>query len=329
MDMRGHNSRANPGNWIAVSRDMRDHKVVGMGQPVRPADPYRGSFSRYEAWQDLLMEAQWKPFEVINRGKSVTLRRGQLMAAKSWLAARWNWPEKAVRIFIAQLEEEFMVRSEAPPLGNRASRYYTNIMTICNYDIYQTVYELMQLSAAESGGNQGQLEGPNEGQLEGQLQNEEKPFKNNIVDISKAKQGQLQGPIEGQLEGPQYNKDKNNVLIERESTRERDDGSSRLPEDWYLPNEWGQWAMHECKRDRDWVIVAANKFRDYWLSVPDSKGFKKNWRSTWQNWCRNTLQREAKYASGPPRQREQWQEENDKQAKALAFLMRKKEPTNG
>jgi hypothetical protein len=296
----GHNSGTRPGNWISVSRDMRDHSVVGMGQPVRPADTTRGSYSKYEAWQDLLMEAQWKPFEVINRGKTVNLKRGQIMAAKSWLAARWNWTEKTVRIFIAQLEEEFMVRSETAPVGKQTGRYYNNIMTICNYDIYQTVHELMSLSDAQSAQNQGQIEGPNQGQLQGQIQSEEKPFENNVIDISKIKQGQIEGQNEGPNEGPQYNKVKNNVLKEREDARARDDGSCRMPDDWYLPNEWGQWAMHECKRDRDWVITASKKFKDYWLSVPDSRGFKKNWRSTWQNWCRNTLQREAKYNQGKP-----------------------------
>jgi hypothetical protein len=275
---------------------MRDHSVVGMGQPVRPADTARGSYSKYEAWQDLLMEAQWKPFEVINRGKSVTLQRGQLMAARSWLADRWNWSEKTVRIFISQLEEEFMVRSDASTSKGKTGRY-NNILTICNYDIYQTVFELMKLSDEQ---NQGPDERPDEGPNKGPDETEEKPFNYNVISIAEAKKGPDERPDEGPNKGPQYNKVKNNVLIERENARARDDGSSRLPEDWYLPNEWGQWAMHECKRDRDWVITASKKFKDYWLSVPDSKGFKKNWRSTWQNWCRNTLQREAKYNQTKP-----------------------------
>lgn len=143
----------NAGNWIAVSRDMRDHPVVGMGQPVPPADPGRGSFSRYEAWQDLLMEARYRPFEVMNKGKVVTLERGQLMAARTWLARRWNWSEKTVRGFLARLEAEFMVRSET---GHREGQQKgqqkqnaTNVITICNYDIYQTVIELMSLQKGQ------------------------------------------------------------------------------------------------------------------------------------------------------------------------------------
>jgi hypothetical protein len=293
----GHNSGVNPGNWIAVSRDMRDHPIVGMGQPVQPANPERGSYSRYEAWQDLLMEAQWKPFEVLNRGKTVTLKRGQLMAARSWLATRWNWSEKTVRVFITRLEEEFMVRSETLPSKGQMKGRFSNILTVCNYDIYQTVYELMKLSEDMGGARQGPDERPDEGPDKGPDELKEKPFNYNVIPIGEARKGPDEGPDKGPDKGPQYITNINTSL-ERESCAARE--GTRMPDDWYLPNEWGQWAMHECKRDRDWVIAASKKFKDYWLSVPDSKGFKKNWRSTWQNWCRNTLQREAKYASGKP-----------------------------
>lgn len=157
-DMRGHNSRMNAGNWIAVSRDMRDHPIVGMGQPVRPADPKRGAYSKYEAWQDLIMEAKYRPFEVMNKGKIVTLQRGQLMAARAWLADRWNWSEKTVRVFISRLEGEFMVRSETvQQKGQYKGQQKTNTITvlnICNYDIYQTILELMQMEKGQQNGQQ-------------------------------------------------------------------------------------------------------------------------------------------------------------------------------
>lgn len=72
-------------------------------------------------------------------------------------------------------------------------------------------------------------------------------------------------------------------------------GYSRLAVDWFLPRAWGQWSVHNCKRDADWVRAQSAKFKEYWLSVPDSKGLKKNWERTWQNWCRNALVREAKF----------------------------------
>lgn len=154
MDMRGHNSRIS-GNWIAVSRDMRKHPIVGMGQPVPAADPKRGSYSRYEAWQDLLMEAKYLPFKTSNKGKIVLLERGQLMASRAWLAERWNWSEKTVRLFLDRLEKDFMLRRErGQQKGNTV-----NIVTICNYDIYQTVSELMALTEGQPGASEGPPKG--------------------------------------------------------------------------------------------------------------------------------------------------------------------------
>jgi hypothetical protein len=298
MDMRGHNSGGNPGNWIAVSRDMRDHPIVGMGQPVAPADPTRGSYSRYEAWQDLLMEAAYKPFEVLNRGKVVSLKRGQLMAARSWLAARWNWSEKTVRVFISRLEEELMIRSDSAAGRGQMNGRFNSILSICNYDIYQTVYELMKLSEETERARSGPDEGPDERPVQGPDEFPEKPLKSATILKLITPQGPDERPVQGPDKGPENSNNRNN--LEREGERANSEGT-RLPENWYLPNEWGQWAMHSCKRDREWVVEAAGRFKDYWLSVPDSKGFKKNWRSTWQNWCRNTLTREGRNAEAPPR----------------------------
>lgn len=160
MDMRGHNAQQVAGNWIAVSRDMRDHPVVGMGQPVPPADPARGSYSRYEAWQDLIMEAQYRPFEIRNKGKVITLQRGQLMAARAWLARRWNWTEKTVRGFISRLESEIMAKSESVQSKGQRTGHYSNVLTICNYDIYQTALELLRLSEGQSKVQSRASEGP-------------------------------------------------------------------------------------------------------------------------------------------------------------------------
>lgn len=77
-------------------------------------------------------------------------------------------------------------------------------------------------------------------------------------------------------------------------------GTTRLSADWFLPKPWGQWAVHNCKRDAEWVRIQAAKFKKFWLSETDKKGFKKNWERTWQNWCRNALTSEAKHNGGRP-----------------------------
>lgn len=37
-------------------------------------------------------------------------------------------------------------------------------------------------------------------------------------------------------------------------------------------------------------VVESDQFRDYWLSVPGSKGTKLDWTRTWQVWMRKAQQ---------------------------------------
>jgi hypothetical protein len=131
-----------------------------MGQPVKPSDPSRGSYSKYEAWQDLLMEAQFRPFETRSKGKLITLQRGQLMAARSWLARRWNWTEKTVRVFLATLEADFMVRRDCGQQKGQQRANTVNVITVCNYDIYQTAIELMEMEKGQQKDQPGASQGP-------------------------------------------------------------------------------------------------------------------------------------------------------------------------
>lgn len=65
---------------------------------------------------------------------------------------------------------------------------------------------------------------------------------------------------------------------------------TRLPDDWFLPMEWGRWAVQEGY-DHDQIKIEADKFKDYWHGVPGSKGVKLNWLATWRNWMRNSQQK--------------------------------------
>ena len=61
--------------------------------------------------------------------------------------------------------------------------------------------------------------------------------------------------------------------------------STRLSQDWELPDEWAIWCK-EHRKDLNPNQVA-EQFKDYWLSVPHAKGMKADWLATWRNWCRN------------------------------------------
>jgi hypothetical protein len=150
--------------WIAISTDMRYHPLVGCGQAVKPDNPSRGAWSRYEAWQDLICEAAWKQRQVLNKGRMIWLERGQLMAARSWLARRWNWSEKQVRGFLLKLENEAMVELQNDQQEGQQKHNTINVVSICNYDIYQTAREIKKLLEGQQKGQLAASEGPAPGQ---------------------------------------------------------------------------------------------------------------------------------------------------------------------
>lgn len=61
---------------------------------------------------------------------------------------------------------------------------------------------------------------------------------------------------------------------------------TRLPDDWFLPREWGEWAVSQG-HDPEAVRAEAEKFKDYWISVSGQRGTKRDWLATWRNWMRN------------------------------------------
>lgn len=132
--------------WIAVSRDMRDHPIVGFGQPVKAANPDRGgAYSRAEAWLDLIMTAAWQQKKVCNKGRTILLKRGELQGARKWLAERWNWTEMTVRGFLDRLVGDQMISKNNSHSDGRLHGRSIGIISIENYDIYQVASDLDQL----------------------------------------------------------------------------------------------------------------------------------------------------------------------------------------
>lgn len=164
MSTVGHNSGT---RWIALSIDARFHPVIGCGRAVRGEDETRDAWSRFEAWIDLICEASWKNREVINKGRTILLERSELMVARGWLAKRWNWTEKQVRLFVDRLEAESMVETkekcesdlhpktvlqkgqhdvlEIVRQKGQQKNNLVRVISICNYDLYQTARELNEL----------------------------------------------------------------------------------------------------------------------------------------------------------------------------------------
>jgi hypothetical protein len=61
--------------------------------------------------------------------------------------------------------------------------------------------------------------------------------------------------------------------------------ATRLPADWNpSPDD-----LAFCASERTDLapLDVADRFRDYWISVPGAKGRKIDWQATWRNWVRN------------------------------------------
>ena len=84
--------------YITLERGSLDHPVTGAKKP----------YSDFEAWTWLRMEAAWKPHRVrVTNGRTVSvlsIQRGQVSHALSYMATAWGWSVKHVRTFLNRLE---------------------------------------------------------------------------------------------------------------------------------------------------------------------------------------------------------------------------------
>lgn len=65
---------------------------------------------------------------------------------------------------------------------------------------------------------------------------------------------------------------------------------SRLPDDWALPKAWGDWAIAEYPHwTPDIVRLVAEVFAGHWRAKTGKDATKRDWRLTWQNWCRSGI----------------------------------------
>jgi hypothetical protein len=101
-------------------------------------------FSKWQAFEYLLMAAAYEPVDVLIKGQIIHLERTQLIRAKHTLANDWGWSVKKVIGFMKLLDNQKMAISKGTPQGT--------LITIENYNIYQ---------------GEGQAEDTQEGTAEG------------------------------------------------------------------------------------------------------------------------------------------------------------------
>lgn len=104
--------------YIKLHRSFYSHWLWGEGR----------SFSKAEAFLDLLQLAAFAPTKRMISGSLIELEQGELVASVRYLGARWTWGKDKVADFLKMLESDGMIR--------RRSRHGETIVNLCNYKDY-------------------------------------------------------------------------------------------------------------------------------------------------------------------------------------------------
>lgn len=118
--------------YVAMSRDWQDHDI------------FEGEeFSRRDAWAWLIAHAAWKAGKTRIKGSGVILARGELTFSVRFLAKKWRWSKSKVDRFLHLLRAEGMilVRSKIGTTAGHPAGQGQSILTICNYERYQSAAE--------------------------------------------------------------------------------------------------------------------------------------------------------------------------------------------
>lgn len=109
--------------WYAVKRGMLESDLLAP----------KGPFSRAEAWLWMIENAPYADGEVTIKGKAYQTTRGHVYHSIRFLAAKWRWSEKQVRVFIDQLVGAGAVQKIRAQRGAQFGAQ----LRLCNYDKYQ------------------------------------------------------------------------------------------------------------------------------------------------------------------------------------------------
>ncbi|HHE6883540.1 TPA: DnaD domain protein [Staphylococcus aureus] len=106
--------------WISIDRSIQNHWLF----------KEKRTFSKFEAWIYLLMEANHSKAKVPIGNQVVTVERGQRLTSILTLSDLFNWSRFKVKTFLDLLESDGMLEVKT------TSKY--TLITIVNYDFYQS-----------------------------------------------------------------------------------------------------------------------------------------------------------------------------------------------
>lgn len=105
--------------WIKVDRKIQSNALWMDREP----------FDKRSAWIDLLLMANHKDHEIIHKGKTILVRRGEVNRSVLQLCDRWHWSRNRTLRFLKMLSDANMI--------TRVSTTDGTTVCIKNYDKYQ------------------------------------------------------------------------------------------------------------------------------------------------------------------------------------------------
>lgn len=119
--------------WIKLHRSIKNN-LLWNDEP----------FTKAQAWIDLLLHANFTDNQILIKGQALNLKRGQQARSEITLAETWQWSRGKVRRFLELLKKQGMIEHETGHL--------TSVITICNYDSFQSDSTADGTSVGTSGG---------------------------------------------------------------------------------------------------------------------------------------------------------------------------------
>lgn len=105
--------------WIKLHRKIQEH----------PFFIEKRSFSKFEAWVDLLLLANHKDNKVLLGNELILVEKGSFITSELKLMERWRWSKTKVRSFLKLLQDDNMIIKKTDKKKTT--------LTICNYCDYQ------------------------------------------------------------------------------------------------------------------------------------------------------------------------------------------------
>lgn len=106
--------------WIKLHRSITEHWLY----------TEKRKFSKFEAWNDILLTVNYLPCKTIIKGKVIEVKRGEsALSLESW-GKRWSWDKSSVKRFFELLKSDDMIQLKNETVTTR--------LIICNYDSYQS-----------------------------------------------------------------------------------------------------------------------------------------------------------------------------------------------